>query len=311
MCSSDTSAIRTIAVIGAGTIGASWAALFVAHGLDVIASDPAADAEPRLRSFVARALPDARPDPPPAEGRLTFVEDPEQAAARADLVQESAPERGDLKTELIARLEAAAPPHSIIASSTTAIPQSKLAAKASDPARIIVAHPFNPPHLVPLVELVGVTPEAPAVQRAFAFYESLGREPVVLRKEAVGHLANRLQAAVMREALYCLEQGIAEIEDIDRALRYGPGLRWAIMGPFLTYHLAGGDGGIRRYFGHLGRSQADRWSNLGTPNLDEELVGRVIAGVERMLGSKSVAELEVERDRALKAVLKAVRRAQT
>jgi carnitine 3-dehydrogenase len=254
MAGVDTDAIRTIAVIGTGTIGASWAALFLGHGLDVIANDPAADAEARVRAFVARALPDARPATAPAAGQLTFVETPEQAAARADLVQENAPEREDLKIDLIARLEAAAPPHAIIASSTTAFPQSKLAAKANDPARIIVAHPFNPPHLVPLVELVGATP---AVRRASAFYKSLGREPVVLRKEAVGHLANRLQAAVMREALYCLEQGIADVEDIDRALCYGPGLRWAFMGPFLTYHLAGGAGGIRRYFAHLARSQRD------------------------------------------------------
>jgi 3-hydroxyacyl-CoA dehydrogenase len=303
----DPGAIRTIAVIGTGTIGASWAALFLGHGLDVIASDPAAGAEARLRAFLVRVLPDARPEPAPAEGNLTFVATPEQAAAGADLVQENAPEREDLKSDLIARLEAAAPPHALIASSTTAFPQSTVAAKAKNPARIIVAHPFNPPHLVPLVELVGVAPEAPAVQRAFAFYKSLGREPVILRKEAVGHLANRLQAAVMREALYCLEQGIADVEDIDRAVRYGPGLRWAVMGPFQTYHLAGGAGGIRHYFAHLGRSQARRWSSLGTPMLNEELEGRVVAGVERMVGDKSIAKLEAERDHALTGVLKAVR----
>jgi carnitine 3-dehydrogenase len=301
-----TKEIRTIAVIGTGTIGASWAALFLGHGIDVVATDPAPEAEARLRAFVARALPDARPEPAPPEGKLTFVATPEQAAENADLVQENAPEREDLKAGLIARLETAAPPHAIIASSTTAFPPSRLAAKAKDPGRIIVAHPFNPPHLVPLVELVGVRPDAPAVLRAFAFYKSLGRQPVILKKEAVGHLANRLQAAVMREALYCLEQGIADVQDIDRALRYGPGLRWAFMGPFQTYHLAGGTGGIRHYFAHLGRSQAQRWSSLGTPTLNEELENRVIAGVERMIGEKSVAELETVRDRALKAILKAV-----
>jgi carnitine 3-dehydrogenase len=306
MSSVDPDAIRTIAVIGTGTIGASWSALFLGHGLDVIASDPVVDAEARLRDFLLRALPNVRPEPPPAEGKLIFVATPEDAAAGADLVQENAPEREDLKADLIARLEAAAPPHAIIASSTTAFPQSKLAAQAKDPARVIVAHPFNPPHLVPLVELVGITPEAPAVLRASAFYKRLGREPVILRKEAVGHLANRLQAAVMREALYCLEQGIADVEDIDRALRYGPGLRWAFMGPFQTYHLAGGAGGIRHYFAHLGRSQAQRWSSLGTPTLNDALENRVIAGVERMVGETSVAQLEAERDRALKAILYAL-----
>jgi 3-hydroxyacyl-CoA dehydrogenase len=304
----DTGDIKTVAVIGTGTIGASWAALFLGHGLDVIASDPARGAEDRLRAFVARALPDARPEPAPAPGNLTFAAMAEQAVGRADLVQENAPEHEDLKADLIARIEAAAPAHAIIASSTTAIPQSQIAAKAKAPARIIVAHPFNPPHLVPLVELVGTTPDAPAVRRAFSFYKSLGREPVTLKKEAVGHLANRLQAAVMREALYCLEQGLADVEDIDRAVRYGPGLRWAFMGPFQTYHLAGGAGGIRHYFAHLGRSQAQRWSSLGTPILTKELENSVIEGVERMLGNKSVAQLEVDRDRSLQAILDAVRR---
>ena len=193
--------------------------------------------------------------------------------------------------------------------STTAFPQSAIAATAKDKTRVIVAHPFNPPHLVPLVELVGSTPDAPAVIAAYAFYKSLGREPVILKKEAVGHLANRLQGALMREAMYCLEQGIADVEDIDRALRYGPGLRWAFMGAFQTYHLAGGAGGIRHYFKHLGASQTQRWEALGTPKLSPEFEARAIAGVEAMIGSRTVAELEAERDRALIGISKAVKAA--
>lgn len=303
------SEIRTIAVVGAGTIGASWTALFLAHGLDVSVADPAPGAEARLAAFLDRALPDARPSPPPpgGEGRLTFATSAEEAAAMADLVQENAPEREALKADLVARIEAAAPPHAIIASSTTAFPHSVIAARAKDRARVIVAHPFNPPHLVPLVELVGATPDAPAVRAAHAFYQRLGREPVILRKEAVGHLANRLQAALMREALYCLEQGIAGVEDIDRAVRFGPGLRWACMGPFQTYHLAGGEGGLRHYFAHLGASQAQRWATLGTPVLDDRLVEQAITGVEAMLGGKTTEELARMRDGALKAVSAALR----
>ena len=303
------SIIKTVAVIGTGTIGASWAALFIGHGYDVVATDPGPDAEAKMQAFVARALPDARPETPVTQGALTFVATPEEAVAKADLIQENAPERTDLKADLIARLEAAAPAHCIIASSTTAFPQSVVAAKAEDKARVIVAHPFNPPHLVPLVELVGVTPDAPAVLAAYEFYKTLGREPVILKKEAVGHLANRLQGALMREAMYCLEQGIADVEDIDRALRYGPGLRWAFMGAFQTYHLAGGAGGIRHYFKHLGASQLQRWEALGTPKLNAELEARTIAGVEAMVGHRTVADLEAERDRALIAISKAVKAA--
>ena len=303
------SKIKTVAVIGSGTIGASWAALFIGHGYDVIATDPGPDAEARMRAFVARALPNAKPEKSVEQGSLTFVATSEEAAANADLIQENAPERADLKVDLIARLEAAAPPHCIIASSTTAFPQSTIAMKAKDKTRVIVAHPFNPPHLVPLVELVGVTPDAPAVLAAYQFYKSLGREPVILKKEAVGHLANRLQGALMREAMYCLEQGIAGVEDIDRALRYGPGLRWAFMGAFQTYHLAGGAGGIRHYFKHLGASQTQRWEALGTLTLNPAFEAKAIAGVEAMIGGRTISDLEAERDRALKAITIAVKSA--
>ncbi len=305
----SSSGIKTIAVIGAGTIGASWAALFIGHGYDVVASDPGPDAEAKMRAFVARVLPDAQPVAPVKHGTLTFAATPEAAVVNADFIQENAPERADLKADLIAKLESACPPHCIIASSTTAFPQSTIAAKAMDKSRVIVAHPFNPPHLVPLVELVGATPDAPAILTAYAFYKSLGREPVVLKKEAVGHLANRLQGALMREAMYCLEQGIADVEDIDRALRYGPGLRWAFMGAFQTYHLAGGAGGIRHYFKHLGASQTQRWEALGTPTLNPAFEAMTIAGVEVMIGDRTIADLEAERDRALIGITKAVKAA--
>ncbi len=299
------SEIRTVAIVGTGTIGASWTSLFLANGFDVVASDPAPEAEVKLRAFVARALPDCRRSAQVRVGRLWFVPRVEDAVAHCDLVQENAPEREALKADLFATLEGAAPPHAILASSTTAFPHSKLVSKVKDPARVIVAHPFNPPHLVPLVELVGAKPDAPAIRAAFEFYKSLGQEPVILKKEAVGHLANRLQAALMREALYILEQGIADVDDIDRAVRHGPGLRWAFMGPFQTFHLAGGPGGIRHYIAHLFDSQRRRWASLGEPVVDDDLKATLVEGIERMTDGRSIAELEVERDRALKAILAA------
>jgi carnitine 3-dehydrogenase len=301
--------IKTVAVIGTGTIGASWATLFLAHGFDVVASDPAPDAEARLHAFVDRALPDATPANPPPRGKLTFGPSPEEAVRASDYIQENAPEREDLKSDLIARLLAAAPAHAILGSSTTAFPRSALIRKAGTAAdRVIVAHPFNPPHLVPLVEIVGPSPDAPAVTAAVSFYRALGQEPVVLKKEAVGHLANRLQAALVREALYCLQEGIADVADIDRAVKFGPGLRWAWMGPFETYHLAGGAGGIRHYLDHLGPSQEQRWASLGQPALTADLKARAVAGVEAMVGQRTSAELAADRDKALKDVTSAVRK---
>ena len=194
----------------------------------------------------------------------------------------------------------------MIASSTTALTHSTITAKARAPERIIVAHPFNPPHLVPLVELVGKSPDSPAIGIAYDFYKSLGREPVILKKEAVGHLANRLQAALVREALYVLQEGIADIEDIDKAVKFGPGLRWAFMGPFQTYHLAGGQGGIRHYMDHLLPSQTRRWESLGTPTMDAGFIEKVVNGVEEAAGGQSISEMIAERDAALKAILAAL-----
>ncbi len=298
--------IKTIAVIGTGTIGESWTALFLGHGYDVFAFDPRAGAEDRLRAAVERILPDARPKNWGGDGALSFAASTEAAAENADLIQENAPENPDIKAELLASLEAAMPTHCIIASSTTALTHSTIAAKAKSPERIVVAHPFNPPHLVPLVELVGKRPDSPAITIAHEFYKTLGREPIILRKEAVGHLANRLQAALVREALYVLQEGIADIEDIDKAVRFGPGLRWAFMGPFQTYHLAGGEGGIRHYMSHLLPSQTRRWASLGSPTMDPAFIETVITGTEKTASGRSISEMTAERDAALKAILVAL-----
>ena len=290
-------AVSRVAVIGTGVVGASWAAYFLAHGMDVAASDPAPGAEERLRAFIARARPDLRQLGLTGDGRLSFHAEAERAVADAEFVQENAPEREELKRDLLARLDRAAPPGVIIASSTSSLLRSRMVRDCPTPARIIIAHPFNPPHLVPLVELVGE--DQPAVQWAAAFYRAIGKRPIILKREATGHIANRLTAALWREALYILEQGIGEVEDIDAAVAYGPGLRWAHMGPFMTYHLGGGPGGIQYYMDHLGPSQVRRWQDLGTPAVNEELTRRAVEGVAREAAGRSIEELERERDRAL------------
>lgn len=295
--------IRTVAVIGAGTAGASWAALFLAHGLDVVANDPAPGAAEFLDAFIERAMPDLRALGAEGQGKLTFLEDPVEAVQWADFIQESVTEDEALKIELLARLDSGAAPDVIIASSTSVLPRSRIASKCKRPGRVIIGHPINPPHLMPLVEIVGSAPDAEPVRRAVSFYRSLGREPVVLNKEIYGHVAHRLQSAVWREALYMLEQGIADAEDIDRAMRFGPGLRWAIMGPFLTYHLTGGRGGIRHFFDQFGALQLKTWASLGTPNMKEgRLKQTVIEGVEQMTQGRPMRELEAERDQSLKAI---------
>jgi carnitine 3-dehydrogenase len=231
--------IERVAVVGTGTIGMSWAALFLARGLAVSASDPASAAEARLRRFVddcwpvlARLGPVA-PEPPHAS--LTFYEHPEAAAAEAGFVQESAPEREAIKQEMLARIDAVVPPEIVIASSSSGLLISKLQAACRRPERVVIGHPFNPPHLIPLVEVVGGALTAPeTIERAMAFYRGIGKRPIHIRREVAGHVANRLQAALWREAVHLVATGVASVADVDTAISEGPGLRWALMGPHLT-----------------------------------------------------------------------------
>jgi carnitine 3-dehydrogenase len=292
----STEAVKQVAVIGTGVVGASWTAYFLANDLNVAASDPGPGAENYLRGFIERARLDLARLGLTGEARLSFHAEPEEAVADAEFVQENAPEREELKRALLARLDRAAPPGVIIASSTSSLLRSRMVQDCATPERIIIAHPFNPPHLVPLVELVG---DPAATQWARDFYRAIGKRPVTLKREATGHIANRLTAALWREALYILEQDIAEVEDIDAAVAYGPGLRWAHMGPFMTYHLGGGPGGLQHYMDHLGPSQVRRWQDLGTPSINEELTRRAVEGVLREAAGRSIEELERERDEAL------------
>jgi carnitine 3-dehydrogenase len=241
--------ISHVAVIGTGTIGASWTALFLARGLTVAASDPAPQAEITLRRFVDTAWPALRrlgaADSPP-QHRLSFHADSNTAVADAEFVQENAPERESLKREIFRELDAATQPSVVIATSSSGLLISRLQAGCRHPERFIIGHPFNPPHLMLLVEVVGGVQTAPeVVERALAIYTALGKRPIHVRREVKGHIANRLQAALWREAVHLVAEGVATVSDVDTAISEGPGIRWALMGPNLIFHLGGGPGGMR------------------------------------------------------------------
>lgn len=291
-------------MIGCGTIGASWTALFLANGLDVTASELRPEVEDELRTTVTSLLPALKPRGP--VGQLTFTTDLATCCRDADFVQENVIEREAVKIDLMARMDAALRPHVVIASSSSAIMVSVMQSACAHPGRVVLGHPFNPPHLVPLVEIVGgAATENWALGVAEAFYASLGKRPIRLRKEVFGHVANRLQAAIFREAIHLLEEGIASAEEIDTAVTEGPGLRWALMGPFLTYHLAGGEDGIRGFMRQFAPMQQRLWSELGQPVLDEALQARVATAVETAMSRWSIDEIRKERDRRIDSILKA------
>ncbi|MCG8561306.1 MAG: 3-hydroxyacyl-CoA dehydrogenase NAD-binding domain-containing protein [Hyphomicrobiales bacterium] len=308
------SGIETVAVIGTGLIGSAWTTLFLAHGLKVIAVDPDPDAPGRLRQTIesmAAHLREADLIAHDAEidtDRVRHVSSPGPELAAARFVQENAPERLELKRELFARLDELTEPDTILASSTTALRVSDIQTACRHPERVIAGHPLNPPHLIPLVEISGGELTDPAaLERAAAFYRSIGKVPVCLRRDIEGHIAGRLSAALWREAVHLVEQGIASVEDIDAAVVNGPGLRWAAVGPHMTYHLGGGPGGIADYLEHLGASQERRWASLGTPQLTDEVKRQISDGLNTAANGLSVEALEAERDRSIVSVLRTQR----
>lgn len=294
-----------LAVVGCGLIGESWVALGLSRGWDVSAWDPDEASRASLPERIARPLAHLHElhGWPMSTARLRVTPSLEEAVAGATLIQENAPEQVPLKQALYARIEAAAGPPTIIASSTSALTWSALSGAMNEPGRFITAHPFNPPHLIPLVEIYGV--DETIISRAEVLYRELGRSPVRMRKEAVGHIANRLASALWREAVNIVAEGIADVADVDTAVRDGPGLRWSVTGAHMAYHLGGGPGGIRHYLAHLGPSQVQRWQSLGTPQLTAELCERLVDGIEREAAGRSIAELEQERDRLLIKLQKA------
>jgi 3-hydroxyacyl-CoA dehydrogenase len=303
------SPIRRVAIIGTGVIGASWSALFLAKGLDVVATDVAPDAEARLRAFVDQcwpALEELGLAPGASRQRLKFEAKLEDAVVGVDLVQENGPERIEFKRELYGKLDKLLPASTLIASSSSGLTMSEIQKACPDhPERCFIGHPFNPPHLIPLVELVGgAQTSAETIDRAAAFYDGLGKRTVRLKKEVPGHVANRLAAALLREVMYLVAEDVISVADVDAAVSYGPGLRWGVMGPMMLYHLGGGAGGIEHWFDQFTGPITAWWGVLGNPQITPDMRAKVTAGVMDEVAGRSVESLEQQRDRELLGLLK-------
>ena len=300
--------IRRIAIVGTGVIGASWAAQYLARGFDIVATDPAPNAEENLRKYVDEAweqLTALGLAPGASRNRLSFTPNMKEALANADFVQENAPERPEFKIKLFAEIDDATPVDSIIASSSSGITPSVMQTNCKHPERVLVGHPFNPPHIIPLVEVVGGGKTSPeAIQRAIEFYASIDKKPILLHKELPGHVGNRLQAALYKEVMYLIQQGVLSVADADNAVSYGPGLRWGVMGPSLQWHLGGGAGGIQHFMDHLMDPLVGMIKALGTPDVTPELKKTIAEGVSQIAGDRSVEQLALEEDEVLVGLIK-------
>ncbi|AMM18250.1 3-hydroxybutyryl-CoA dehydrogenase [Burkholderia sp. PAMC 28687] len=307
--------VKTFAALGVGVIGSGWVSRALAHGLDVVAWDPAPGAEEQLRKNVANAWPALERvglAEGASKGRLRFVETVEECVADADFIQESAPEREDLKLSLHERVTKAAKPEAIIASSTSGLLPTDFYARAKDPSRCIVGHPFNPVYLLPLVEVLGGEQTSEdTLKAASTFYQSIGMRPLRVRKEVPGFIADRLLEALWREALHLVNEGVATTGEIDDAIRFGAGIRWSFMGTFLTYTLAGGEAGMRHFMQQFGPALELPWTKLVAPKLTDELIDRVVEGTTEQQGSHSIKQLERYRDDCITSVLTAIAEAKS
>lgn len=304
--------VRHVTCIGAGVIGGGWAAYFLARGCTVTAWDPGPDAEARLRRVVDLAWPalvELGLAPGASRDRLTFAPDLAAACAQADFVQESAPEDLDLKIALLADIDAVTPAHVVVASSTSGYGMSEMQVGCTHAERMVVGHPFNPPYLIPLVEVVGgQDTDADVVAWASQFYDACGKTVVTMDREVPGFIANRLQEALWREALHMIDNGEATAEQIDLSIVAGPGLRWPVQGPMLTFHLAGGQGGMAHMLDHFGPSLHSPWTRLAAPELTPELRDTVVREVEAEAAGRSIDDLVAERDAGIIAVQRALGR---
>ncbi|MGH2892920.1 MAG: carnitine 3-dehydrogenase, partial [Solirubrobacteraceae bacterium] len=303
---------RSVGLLGAGVIGGGWAARFVLAGVDVRLFDPSPEAARAAFDTLERARRAWRRltlAPMPPEGALTLVDSVEEAVAGVELVQESAPEREGLKRVLLAQASAAAPPGAIIATSTSGLLPTRLAADLSGPERFVVGHPFNPVYLLPLVEVCGAQCTTPAtVSRAAGMYRSVGMRPLIVRHEIDGFIADRLLEALWREALWLVADDVATVQEIDDAIRYGAGLRWAAMGTFLTYRLAGGEAGMRHFMAQFGPALQLPWTHLtDVPELSDGLLDKIVAQSDAQADGRSIADLERIRDDCLIAVLQGLK----
>jgi ketoreductase RED1 len=301
---------HTVGVIGGGTIGASWTALFLAKGLEVRIVDPRPDIGDIVRRSIASIAPSLAALGLPTDdldARLHTTDRLEEALDGVDVVQENGPEDFAFKRQLWPQVEAAVSPSTLLLSSSSGIRASAMAKQMVDPARLVIGHPFNPPHLVPLVEVVPAPDTPPAlVDEAMAFYRALGKHPLVLNKEVPGFVANRLQSALFRECVHLVSEGVVGMGDLDAIVTSSIGLRWAVAGPFLTFHLGGGQGGLAYFLEHLGPATEAMWGILGDPRLDEATINRLMEELARAYGDATIEELEQQRDAMQLAVLKAL-----
>jgi carnitine 3-dehydrogenase len=292
--------VRTVTVIGTGVIGAGWAAHFLRMGYDVVGWDPGPSAAARLDALVDSSWPAIERlglRDGASRDRLRFAGSLAAALAEADFVQESSPEVLDDKVALLASIDAATRADVVVASSTSGFMMSDLAVDTATPGRFVVGHPFNPPYLIPIVEIAGGCDTDPGtVAWAEAFYRLAGKVPLTMDREVPGFVGNRLQEALWREALHMIDSGQATVQQIDDSIRFGPGLRWALMGPMLTFHLAGGQGGMAHMLDHFGPALLEPWTRLVAPELTPQLRDLVVSGVADTVGDVTVRELEQQRD---------------
>ena len=301
--------INCVGIVGTGVIGASWAAQFLAKGLDVSTFDPGPGAEDKLREYVNGAWPALEQlglAPDASVERMRFSADLAEALEGVDFVQENGPERQDIKIKTYADMDALLPPDVILASSSSGLMISPIQEGCEHPERCLIGHPFNPPHLIPLVEVVGGNKTSQdAIQRALEFYTSIGKHAIHVRKELPGHVANRLQAALWRELVYLVDEDVVSVADADAAVCWGPGLRWGAMGPIMLVNLgAGADGGLRKMLDHLGGPLESWWKALGNPTVHtDEMKDKLAGGIDEAAAGRSIEELEAERDRVLLGLL--------
>ncbi len=303
----DGNQVKRVAVVGTGVIGASWAAFFLSRGLDVAATDPTTKGKETLYSMLDRVWPDLAVvglASGASLDRLTFSNDMAEALDGAEWVQESGPERVDFKRKLFADMDRLTPAHVILATSSSGLSMSEIQADCRRPERCVTGHPFNPPHLIPAVEVVGgrLTTEE-AIALAMSFYKGIGKRPIRLLKEVNGHVSNRLQAALWRECVFLVSTGVISVSDVDEVMCWGLGPRWAVMGPNLLFHLGGGHGGLDHFIEHLGPPFSAWWNDLGRPELTAEVRSMLVSGVQEEVKGASIEALEARRDRMLTAVL--------
>lgn len=301
---------KKVTVIGAGAIGLSWAALFLANGLSVTINDPRPDIEKTASEGLDQISPTLKAlgyEIADLKGALSFEADLAKAVKEADIIQENAPENIEFKQNLYAQLEGLIKPSALVLSSSSSIPATVFAEKMKNAGRVLIGHPFNPPHLIPLVEIVpGEKTSKEAVADAIAFYESIGKSPILIEKEMPGFVANRLQAAIMQESVYLVKEGVVTMENLDKIVSSSIGLRWAAAGPFKTFTLGGGPGGLPHFITHLGPTLERIWAVLGTARFDEATTSLLVEQVNTCYAKVPYQDLEKERDEQQLAILKAL-----